>query len=130
MTPAARVVGEVHDAAAFVDTHSDRPVGARGRCQRVATARAHSNGQREVSDDVRSEVATDAVEVPQRRGRAGCFGVGGVHVFLPSVGRVTGAGYWQPQVPAPVTSERRVAVDGAAELEPELELGLGLEGLV
>jgi hypothetical protein len=29
-----------------------------------------------------------------------------------------------------VTSERRVAVDGAAELEPELELGLGLEGLV
>jgi hypothetical protein len=29
-----------------------------------------------------------------------------------------------------VTSERRVAVDGAAELEPELELGLGFEGLV
>ena len=33
------------------------------------------------------------------------------------------AGYWQPQVPAPVTSERRVALDRLAELEPEFELG-------
>jgi hypothetical protein len=31
--------------------------------------------------------------------------------------------YWQPQVPAPVTSERSVAFDGLAapELEPEPE---------
>jgi len=29
--------------------------------------------------------------------------------------------YWQPQVPAPVTSERSVACDGLAEPEPELE---------
>ena len=30
-------------------------------------------------------------------------------------------GYWQPQVPAPVTSERSVAFDGLAEPEPEPE---------
>ena len=32
-------------------------------------------------------------------------------------------GYWQPQVPAPVTSERSVAFDGLCEpeFEPELE---------
>jgi hypothetical protein len=29
--------------------------------------------------------------------------------------------YWQPQVPAPVTSERSVAWDGLAEPELELE---------
>ena len=129
MTPAARMVGEVHNAAAFVDTHGDRAI-ARRRCERVAAAATDRDDEREVGHDVRSEVSTDAVEMPQRRGRASCFPVGGFHVFLPSVGRVTGAGYWQPQVPAPVTSERRVAVDGAAELEPELELGLGFEGLV
>jgi hypothetical protein len=33
------------------------------------------------------------------------------------------AGYWQAQVPAPVTSERRVALDWLAELDPEFELG-------
>jgi hypothetical protein len=119
----------VHNAAAFVDTHGNRAVARRCR-ESVATAAAERDNEREVGHDVGSEVATDAVEVPQRRGWAGCFRVGVFHVFLPSLGRVTGAGYWQPQVPAPVTSERRVAVDGAAELEPELELGLGLEGLV
>ena len=32
-------------------------------------------------------------------------------------------GYWQLQVPAPVTSDLRAALEGVAELEPELELG-------
>jgi hypothetical protein len=44
-------------------------------------------------------------------------------VFLPSCGCWACAGYWQLQVPAPVTSERRVALDGLAELDPEFELG-------
>ena len=33
------------------------------------------------------------------------------------------AGYWQLQLPAPVTSERRVALDWVAELELEFEWG-------
>jgi hypothetical protein len=41
---------------------------------------------------------------------------------------VRGVDYWQPQVPAPVTSERRVACDGLPE--PELELEPELEELV
>jgi beta-phosphoglucomutase-like phosphatase (HAD superfamily) len=47
----------------------------------------------------------------------------GVHLgFLPSVGagRFRGVGQ-QPHVPAPVTSERRVAFEGLAELELDPE---------
>lgn len=40
---------------------------------------------------------------------------------LPSVWRVMYMGYWQLQVPAPVTSERSVAFDGLAEPELDLE---------
>ena len=43
--------------------------------------------------------------------------------FLPSCGHWTRAAYWQLQVPAPVTSERRVAFDGVEGLEPEFGLG-------
>jgi len=42
-------------------------------------------------------------------------------VFLPSCGHWTCAGYWQLQVPAPVTSDRRVALDGLAGFEPEFD---------
>lgn len=34
-------------------------------------------------------------------------------------------GYWQPQVPAPVTSDRSVAFDGVVEPEPELQPEFG-----
>ena len=63
------------------------------------------------------------MQVAQRGRPAGCLRVGGLHVFLPSCGHWTCAGYWQLQVPAPVTSDRRVAFEGVEELEPEFELG-------
>jgi hypothetical protein len=44
-------------------------------------------------------------------------------VFPTFLWALTGAAYWQLQVPAPVTSDLRAALDGVEELEPELELG-------
>ena len=87
MTSAARVLGEVHDAAAVVDADGDRAV-ARGCRERVAAAGADRHGQREVGHDVRPEVA-------QRRSAGGAatsarpvaFVSGGFTCLLPSCGR-------------------------------------------
>jgi len=80
MRPAARVGGEVHNTAAFVDTDGDRAV-ARGGGERVAPAASDGDGQCNVAHYVGPEVTPGAAQVPQRRCPAGCLGVGGVHVF-------------------------------------------------
>ena len=122
MTPAARVVGEVHDAAAFVDADGDRAVAvACGRRERVAAAAPDRDRQRQVGDDVRTEMPERRVQVTQRGPRAACFRVAGLFTcLLPSCGRWTCAGYWQPHVPAPVTSDFSVAFDTCVEVPLEL----------
>lgn len=52
-------------------------------------------------------------------GRPVAFVSVGFTCLLPSCGSAPCAGYLQLQVPAPVISERRVAVDGLVELECE-----------
>jgi hypothetical protein len=72
------MIGDVHDTAAFVDAHGDRSFARGYRRERVAAAATYCDDQRKVAHNVGSDVTTDAVEMPQRRGGAGCLRVGGL----------------------------------------------------
>ena len=64
MTPAARVGGEVHNTAAFVDANRDRAA-ARGRRERVTAATGDGDRQCKVAHYVRAEVTPGAAQVAQ-----------------------------------------------------------------